>query len=221
MILDTATSARPETSVSQTLDRRLLEAAARLFSDYGYAEISVDQIAAAAAAGKQSIYRRFPTKDALFRAAIEEFYVRPMTARWGHEVEAMQAMKVGDKAAIDVLRSMCRRVLDLVTQPDALTVYRLLIAEAWRFPEWASTISAGGAQWEALIVDQLDLAVAAGTIAECDRVETARVLVGLLTGWVLRHGLARGKPLTTTQIDHYFDCAWQIFLGGVQAQQAV
>ncbi|HTW06267.1 MAG TPA: TetR family transcriptional regulator [Acidimicrobiales bacterium] len=52
--------------------KRLIDAAFRLFSEpRGYASVSVSEIAAAAGVAKGSVYRHFPSKEALFTAVVE------------------------------------------------------------------------------------------------------------------------------------------------------
>lgn len=52
--------------------QRLIEAAIRLFSEpKGYASVTVSEIAAAAGIAKGSVYRYFPSKEALFTAVVE------------------------------------------------------------------------------------------------------------------------------------------------------
>lgn len=53
-------------------EERLVEAAFRLFSEpRGYASVSVSEIATAAGVAKGSVYRYFPSKEALFTAVVE------------------------------------------------------------------------------------------------------------------------------------------------------
>jgi AcrR family transcriptional regulator len=52
--------------------RRLVGAAFKLFSEpKGYAAVTVSEIAAAAGVAKGSVYRHFPSKEALFTAVVE------------------------------------------------------------------------------------------------------------------------------------------------------
>ena len=51
---------------------RIVEAATRLFSRYGFRRASVDAIAAAAAVATPTLYAYFPDKDALFLAVCED-----------------------------------------------------------------------------------------------------------------------------------------------------
>ena len=52
--------------------RHIVECAARVFAEKGYAATSVDDIARAAHASKQTLYSRFPAKSDLLKAAIEK-----------------------------------------------------------------------------------------------------------------------------------------------------
>lgn len=49
----------------------ILDAAARVFADRGYAETEVQQVADALRVGKATVYRHFPTKESLFLAALD------------------------------------------------------------------------------------------------------------------------------------------------------
>src|ERR1700758_774136 len=61
---------RPDQQASEELVRNIIETAARLFIDQGYAATSIEQIAAAAGSGKQTIYRRFGSKTGIFHEVI-------------------------------------------------------------------------------------------------------------------------------------------------------
>jgi len=49
----------------------ILDAAAKLFAQHGYAEATTDGLAEALGIGKGTIYRYFPSKEALFLAAVD------------------------------------------------------------------------------------------------------------------------------------------------------
>jgi AcrR family transcriptional regulator len=51
-------------------DRAILEATFRALTEAGYAQMSIEAVAAAAGVGKTTIYRRYPTKRELAAAAI-------------------------------------------------------------------------------------------------------------------------------------------------------
>jgi len=54
----------------------LLQASIRLFSARGYHGVSVDQIVAAARVNKRMVYHYFGSKEAIYRAALQEVYNR-------------------------------------------------------------------------------------------------------------------------------------------------
>lgn len=62
---------RPERSDAARNRGRILEAAKRLFSERGVAEVSMDEIATAACVGKGTLYRRFGDRSGLALALLE------------------------------------------------------------------------------------------------------------------------------------------------------
>ncbi len=79
---------------SQRTEQRLLDAAADLFLRYGVAKTSMDEIARAAGVSKATLYRYWPSKDALFetlffrelRAVNDEFLARLETDPLGGSI---------------------------------------------------------------------------------------------------------------------------------------
>jgi AcrR family transcriptional regulator len=69
------------------LELRLVETAAKLFTDQGYDATSIDQIAALAGIGKQTIYRRYPTKDHLFKAVLTEHLFQRFLGAWAQRMD--------------------------------------------------------------------------------------------------------------------------------------
>lgn len=63
--------------------RRILAAATRVFARRGYSATDVQEIADVSGVGKASIYRRWASKEALFRAAIADGTARMMSAVLG------------------------------------------------------------------------------------------------------------------------------------------
>ena len=56
--------------------RQLLETALAVFARHGYRKTSMDDVAQAAGVSRQGLYLHFPTKEDLFRAAIEQAMTR-------------------------------------------------------------------------------------------------------------------------------------------------
>lgn len=111
------------TSVRRTA---ILTIAGRTFLRQGYAEASMDGIAAEVGGSKSTLYRYFPSKAALFAAYVEEVG----TLAWA----ALAAVQVEEKGTEAVLEDTARAYLDLILSPSALAVTRLVMAETGRFP---------------------------------------------------------------------------------------
>ena len=63
-------------------DERILAAAAALMLDRGAVDVTVEEVAEQAGVGKATVYRRYPTKDAMASAALRTLFgaqVRPDT----------------------------------------------------------------------------------------------------------------------------------------------
>jgi AcrR family transcriptional regulator len=110
----------------------LTEIALEMFLDQGYEAVSLDTLIARAGGSRRNIYRHFGGKEGLFLAAL--------TAMCEAQAAPLKALDIpvsGDPAAALLLFS--RTLLDQVLLPRTLALYRLMIAEAQRFPALAQT----------------------------------------------------------------------------------
>jgi AcrR family transcriptional regulator len=124
-----------EQALERTQDNRtarkraaILDAAGQVFLQNGYVGTSMDEIAAAAAVSKQTVYKHFADKETLFHELITS------TVRTtGHEV-ADDPVLGGDQPFDEELRAFARHLLHGVMQPRVLRLRRVIVAEASRFP---------------------------------------------------------------------------------------
>lgn len=116
----------------------ILAIAGQTFLRHGYANASMDAIVAEVGGSKNTLYRYFPSKAALFAAFVEEVGT---VAR-----AAFATVNVEDKDAKAVLEETARAYLDLISTPSALAMTRLVMAEAGRFPEVARIFYEHGIQ---------------------------------------------------------------------------
>lgn len=107
----------------------ILEAAQQVFFANGFVGASMDQVAATAAVSKQTVYKHFSDKEALFREVVTNV-VRARDAGIAADFLASGEGPIGDR-----LRSFARHFLKGVMQPNVLKLRRLVIGEAGRFPE--------------------------------------------------------------------------------------
>lgn len=105
-----------------------------MFVERGFVGTSMDDVAAAARASKQTLYQRFGDKVGLFEAVIESNIAAAEAGTDPH----LAALRDTDDLEAD-LRRFARQHLRDVLQPDLLRIRRLVIAEAERFPTLAQT----------------------------------------------------------------------------------
>ena len=109
--------------------RAILEAATALFLENGYRGTSMDSIATVARVSKQTVYKHFSDKEALFNAIV----VATVNEASDTVAAAVHELPDSGDLAAD-LRALARRELELVLQPRILRLRRLVTAEAARFP---------------------------------------------------------------------------------------
>ncbi len=120
-------------STSNRSERRraaILAAAGEVFDQQGFAGASVDEIASRAAASKQTLYRNFPDKAALFEALLRE--------RIDTATDQVHRVMSGLRPTGDVtadLQQVGRTLVREATRPEVLRLRRLVTAESRRFPE--------------------------------------------------------------------------------------
>jgi AcrR family transcriptional regulator len=82
---------------------RILDAAMEIFARYGYRRASMDQVADAAGLTRQAVYHHFPSKEALFRAAVEALHDGALEAAVAAGVAAEEAgQSLADVLAVQV-----------------------------------------------------------------------------------------------------------------------
>lgn len=112
----------------------ILEAAAEVFMELGYAGASVDRIVQRAGGSKGTVYRHFGCKADLFAEIITALVAR-MTAPIEH-----QRPGIADDGAQNLAATLARfgrTYLDVLVQPQSLALYRMVIAEGANFPDLA------------------------------------------------------------------------------------
>jgi AcrR family transcriptional regulator len=124
---------RPPKELAGEVDARILDAAHKVFLERGFEGASIDEIAEVARSGKPTIYARFRDKRALFTAVM----TRDILSRISQfRVEAPTGATIEER-----LRNAAITLLHWGFDNDRISLMRLAIAEARRFPDLASTVS--------------------------------------------------------------------------------
>ncbi|MFF5296726.1 TetR/AcrR family transcriptional regulator [Paractinoplanes globisporus] len=112
---------------NQAKRQAILEAATEAFLHSGYAA-SVDEIAAVAGVGKQTVYRHFGDKQALFLAAVAA--ARSATPEAPAELDAALP-----DDPVEGLTRVGEQILAAALSPTVAALHRLTIAEIGNHPE--------------------------------------------------------------------------------------
>src|SRR6201993_5596143 len=124
---------RPPKELAGQVDKRILDAARKVFVERGFEGASIDEIAEAARAGKPTIYARFGDKRALFTEVVTRDILSRIT-EFKSEVPTGATIE-------ERLMSAAVTLLHWGFDSERIALMRLAIAEARRFPDLASTVS--------------------------------------------------------------------------------
>ncbi len=129
----------PAGTRSERKQAAIVGAAAEVFLSTGYAGASMDEIASRSGVSKQTVYKHFTSKEALFIAVMGQMMGEA-------DIAVHQGLpKVENRAQLEAyLLDYAVRQLAIVLTPGLMQLRRLVIAEAQRFPELARQLYARG-----------------------------------------------------------------------------
>ncbi|WP_407170239.1 TetR/AcrR family transcriptional regulator [Bradyrhizobium sp. ORS 111] len=104
----------------------LIDVAERLFLEGGFAETTMQMIAEAAGASKETLYRHFSSKELLFAGIVD---------RKARELSGPESTLARGGSPEVVLFDLGIGLLHLVLRGPASSLFRILVAEAPRAPE--------------------------------------------------------------------------------------
>jgi AcrR family transcriptional regulator len=140
-------SGRPPRALAGEVDKRILDAAEKVFLERGFEGASVDEIADVARAGKPTIYARFPGKEALF-AAVMARKVREVTSSFESIVPTGATI---EERLVSIAAAILRKILGA----DTVGLIRATVAEPRRFPDLAASVHRMGRERTSEAVAQL------------------------------------------------------------------
>jgi AcrR family transcriptional regulator len=116
--------------------QRLLDAAVTVFAEHGF-EVGIDEVARVAGIGTGTIYRRFPTKEALIDELVKQLYADVLD-------QARQALAESDGRGLDTF------LIAVSTLQSSRVGY---LARLWRTEQHAESITAIRAAIADLLAD--------------------------------------------------------------------
>jgi AcrR family transcriptional regulator len=190
------------------LDRReqILDAAVKVFGHKGFAGANVSDIATAAEIAKGTIYLYFQSKEEIFTTILSE---RSFIPHLSYLIEAGQPLEV-------TLQNIAESYFQFMD--TNLAIFRLVIADAFHFPEYAHQayceIVLKGNQ---ILADFLTEESRAGTIRPLqDPLLTARAFMGMLMTFTLSQEILGGKYITPICREEWMQEMLRVFLRGVK-----
>jgi AcrR family transcriptional regulator len=119
--------------------RTILDAATTLFLRQGFLGTSMDEVASLAAVSKQTVYKQFASKEALFVGIVQS-----LTGQASDRVQTGMKDPADAAQMADELRGHADRLLTIALTPQLLQLRRLVIGEAMRFPALGKALYEGG-----------------------------------------------------------------------------
>jgi AcrR family transcriptional regulator len=178
--------------LSRTEDRTraIMRTTLELAQEIGYAKLSIEAVAARTGVGKHTIYRRWPSKGALFLDAV-------LTS---HET-GLDYPDTGDIVAD--LRQQIHAAVDLLGRPPLGPLYQALVGEAQHNPSVAAALH------ERFIRPQTDRTVArlrrAQQQGQLSPEFDLDVAMDILSGPLYFRFLITQEPLTHEYVDRVLD----------------
>jgi TetR/AcrR family transcriptional repressor of mexJK operon len=116
----------------------ILRAARPIMLRDGLGGTTLDRVAAEGGIAKMTLYRHFPSKEALFEGLV--------TATCESMREGLENAPTADtdKPITNRLADELRAFTSALIEPDGLALYRLIVADGWRFPELARVFEQSG-----------------------------------------------------------------------------
>jgi len=188
----------------------LADAALELFVERGFAATRLEDVAQRAGVSKGTLYLYFDSKEALFKAVIQDGIV-PVLA----ENEAILAQHTG--SARDLMRTLLDNWWQKIGQTRFAGIPKLMVAEAGNFPELAEyyvdNVIKRGRQ---LVGAALERGMRSGEFRPLD-IETAIdvIIAPILMLLIWRHSLACGQSSEQDPL-HYLDIHMQLLFDGLR-----
>jgi AcrR family transcriptional regulator len=170
--------------------QRILQAAARVFSEKGYARATTRALAAAAGVNEVTLFRHFGNKQNLFAAVIEQFGGPALTT-------ALEA-QLTDDCSQD-LRTVGIQLLNLLLERgDAL---RLMLCEASHFPEVQAVMVQNPRQIRRMLASYITRQIEQGRLRPLQPEVTAQAFSGMLFAYAIARGMLDDsiEPELTTE----------------------
>lgn len=199
--------------------RALLDAAAALFVEKGYAGTSLSDVLRVAGGSRTTLYAHFGDKDGLFRAMMEEHCARVLD---GMAPDALAldapAGSVSEQVADpeERLVRIALHIMHALTEPQTTAILRTLISEGARIPDLVETfVRVGPERTRERMAGCLRELAETGRIRVADPDAAAQAFCGMVTGNLLMERLILpDRPVDMPAVEAYVRACVHLFLRG-------
>lgn len=154
--------------------QRIIEAAAEVFAEKGYARATTRALAAAAGVNEVTLFRHFGNKEGLF-AAVTEQYAGPAVTT------ALEAQLTGDYTR-DLL-TLGRQLMQVLLERKE--IMRMMLCEASHFPEVQAVMVQNPRQIRRMLARYLQQQIERGQVRPLHREATAQAFTGMLFSYAI------------------------------------
>lgn len=207
--LNRSRGGRPTKKETQELDQRIIDTAAVVFAQHGFAATSMEQVASTCHAGKDTIYRRYPSKAALFSAIVENLR--------GKVLLEIDSFAQDQGSSIERLHRFAMMLLTINLRPNLVALNRVALSEA--IPSGAvkpmpTTEDPLMSRFASIVKE----AQADGFLKDGDPLMIAEQLLYATSMKPLVSAmLGEDRFSDIVERQRYFNSAWEMFMGGLRA----
>jgi AcrR family transcriptional regulator len=205
------TSAEPEAGRAELRRAAFLKAAREVFLEYGYEAANMAEIVKRAGGSLSTLYGQFGGKKGLFEAMIDA-RVNALTEQMHVELAQHAPLKEG-------LRRIGEAFLTKQAAADSLDVFRLMVAQAKKFPDLAEAFGQRAPEKvRKALADYLEDRAKAGELRISNPDLAASVFFDLVRARIQFRALLNASYTPTeAEIRETVDRAVKVFLGGIEA----
>lgn len=189
----------------------LLQAAAEVFFEQGYAATSIDAIIERAGGSKRNIYNEFGNKEGLFAAIVTENADKVLSTLAIEEIQGRNLR--------ETLTVFGQHLMGGYMSPTLIGIYRMAVTEANRFPDLVKSFyDQGPGRATTQLAEVLEIAKERGEIRADDCLRLAGHFVGMIRDNLhLQVILGLRSPPSDKEMKAAVASAVELFLNGVRS----
>lgn len=201
---------KPQTQTDPKLDA-ITQAASEVFIENGYHLAKMDDIAKKAGTTKRTIYKKFDSKEKLFKFILKDM-IDTAYARITLEYDP-------DKPFREQLNNVLNRSWDVVSDDRLAKIKRVLIAEHIREPDFMRDILNDGWQRDEGLYAWMESAIQAGHVKDCDKYMASEFVIALIEHFAQIPQYYNARPPKTTKKESILAEIGDMFICKYGAQQ--